>query len=127
MSYVHRFEGTGDSFEWQEVTRQGYEAAEIQGTTVQWLIGPRERAPHFAMRYFEIEPGGCTSLDSHPHDHGVMILRGQGRVLLGEDEVDVSFGDVLYVSPYEVHQFKCVGSEPLGFLCVVPAKREEAE
>jgi len=124
MSCVRKFKGIGGSFEWEGVSVQDYESSEVQGATVRWLIGPRDKAPHFAMRYFEVEPGGWTSLDSHEHDHGVMILRGSGRVLLGDDEVEVSFGDMVYVAPYELHQFKNVGRGPLGFLCVVPARSE---
>jgi len=29
----------------------------------------------------------------------------------------------VYVSPGAVHQFESEGPEPLGFLCVVPARR----
>jgi len=79
------------------------------------------------MRYFEVESGGFTSLDVHEHDHGVVVLRGRGRVQLGDDTVDVSFGDVVYVSPRELHQFRCVGQEPFGFLCVIPAERSRHE
>jgi quercetin dioxygenase-like cupin family protein len=122
---LHRFRCVGASFEWEGVNAQAYEAPEVRGATVRWLIGPQEKAPHFAMRYFEVEPGGWTSLDSHEHDHGVMVLRGRGCVLLGDDEVEVSFGDIVYVPPYELHQFKNAGREPLGFLCVIPARSED--
>lgn len=124
MSAIHKFRGTGGSFEWEGVNPQDYLSPGVQGATVRWLIGPQEKAPHFAMRYFEVDPHGWTSLDSHEHDHGVMILRGRGRVLLGDDEVEVSFGDIVYIPPYELHQFKNVGREPLGFLCVIPARDE---
>lgn len=124
MSCVHKFKGADVSFEWEGVSYQDYGSSAAQGATVQWLIGAQERAPHFGMRYFEIEPGGWTSLDSHEHDHGVMILRGRGRALLGDDEVELSFGDIVYVSPYELHQFRNFGPEPLGFLCVIPVKGE---
>jgi quercetin dioxygenase-like cupin family protein len=95
-----------------------------EGVSVRWLIGPSERAANFALRYFEIEPGGWSSLDDHAHDHGVLILRGQGRVLLGEEECQVGFGDVVYIPPHEVHQFRNIGEEPLGFLCVIPSREE---
>ncbi len=124
MSCVHKFKGADVSFEWQGVVYQDYGSSAAQGVAVQWLIGAQERAPHFAMRYFEIEPGGWTSLDSHEHDHGVVILKGRGRVLLGDDEFDLSFGDIVYVSPYELHQFRNLGPERLGFLCVIPVKGE---
>ena len=126
MGVIHRYKG---QFEWEGVSLSHYPPEkEMKGVSVRWLIGPAEKAPNFALRYFEIEPGGWTSLDQHAHDHGVVILRGHGQVLLGEEEVDwsnpveVAFGDVVYISPYEVHQFKNTGDEPMGFLCVIPPR-----
>jgi quercetin dioxygenase-like cupin family protein len=127
MGTVHKFTGTGGVFQWEGVEECGYESPDVQGVTVRWLIGPSEEAPFFAVRYFEVQPEGATSMDRHEHDHGVVIVRGRGQVRLGEDVTDVSFGDVVYVAPYETHQFKCVGREPLGFLCVVPARRSDAQ
>ena len=97
---------------------------EVKGASVRWLISRVEKAPNFALRYFEIEPGGWSGLEQHAHDHGVMTFRGQGQVLLGEEEFKVSFGDVVYIPPYELHQFKNTGDEPLGFLCIIPPKEK---
>jgi len=127
MGCVHRFAGEEGGFEWEAVEAEGYDSREVHSVSVRWLIGPKEGAPHFALRYFEIEPGGQTPLDSHEHDHGVIVLRGKGRVLLGDGAVDVSFGDTIYVSPHEEHRFKCLGQEPFGFLCVIPAKKGRHE
>jgi quercetin dioxygenase-like cupin family protein len=126
MGTVHKFIGTGGAFQWDGVEERGYESPDVQGVTVQWLIGPAEGAPSFAVRYFEVQPRGATSMDRHEHDHGVVIVRGRGEVRLGDEVRDVSFGDAVYVAPYEPHQFRCVGQEPLGFLCVVPARRSDA-
>ncbi len=127
MGSVHRFTGEKGGFEWEAVEAEAYDSPGVLAVSVRWLIGPKEGAAHFAMRYFEIEPGGETPVDSHEHDHGVMVLRGKGRVLLGDDALDVSFGDTIYVSPHEEHRFKCLGQEPFGFLCVIPAKRGSHE
>jgi len=121
MGVIHRYKG---DFDWEGVSLSRYPPEEMKGVSVRWLIGPAENAPNFALRYFEIEPGGWSSLDRHAHDHGVVILRGRGQVLLGEEEFEVGFGDVVYIPPYEVHQFKNIGDEPLGFLCVIPPKEE---
>jgi len=122
MGTVHRFTGDEKAWSWAGVTEQGYDRADMVGVTKRVLVGPEEGAPHFRIRYFRVEPGGHTSLDRHPHDHGVIILHGQASVLLGEEEVVVGRYDVVYVPGNEVHQFRAVGSEPLGFLCVIPAE-----
>ena len=111
-----------DTFRWNDVPLERYVAGEGGGTK-QVLIGPDDGAASFAVRYFEIAPGGASSLDTHAHDHGVVILRGRGTVCLGDERHSLGVGDVVYVSPGEVHQFESAGPEPLGFLCVVPARR----
>jgi len=122
MGVIHKFQGDPDRFDWEGIIPKGYESKDIRGATVRWLISENEKAPYFAMRYFEVEPGGWTDLGHHAHDHGVIILRGKGKVLLGEKEREISFGDVVYVPPNELHQFKNTGDEPFGFICVIPNK-----
>jgi quercetin dioxygenase-like cupin family protein len=85
-------------------------------------------------RYFEIQPGGYSSLERHRHPHAVLVIRGRGQVLLDRDVVPVKPFDCVYVSPETVHQFQAADDTSLGFLCVVdrlrdrpvPVSREEA-
>src|SRR6516164_3139873 len=35
------------------------------------------------LRYFEVAPGGYSTLEHHQHVHAVMILRGAADVLVG--------------------------------------------
>jgi len=122
MGVIHRHTG---QFDWEGVSPSHYPSQrEMKGVSVRRLIGPSEGALHFALRYFEIEPGGWSSLDQHSHDHGVVVLRGQGQALLGQEECRIAFGDVVYIPPYEVHQFRNVGDEALGLLCIVPPREE---
>ena len=98
-------------------------AVEMQGASdcrVRWLIGEDDGAPNFAMRQFEVAPGGFTPKHHHPYEHEVFVLEGRGVVLEGDRQHALEAGDVVYVSPDEVHQFRNTGSEPLKFLCLVP-------
>jgi quercetin dioxygenase-like cupin family protein len=124
MNTIHHYKG---QFDWDGVDLSHYPLdKEMQGVSVRWLIGPADGAANFAMRYFEIEPGGWTSLDQHAHDHGVFVLRGRGQILLGQIEHQVAKGDVVYIPPNDVHQLKNVGEKPFGFLCVIPPKETQS-
>ena len=122
MGVVHRQVGEPFAMDWEGVVEKTYEAPDVVGVEGKVLIGPNEGDPNYYVRYFRVEPGGQTSLDQHEHDHGVYILHGKAEVLLGETVENVSANDVVYVPGNEVHQFKCMGEEPLGFLCVIPPK-----
>ena len=127
MGVVHKYQGEDGTFEWEDVTAASYTKGGAVGGSVRVVIGPEDGAHNFAMRYFEIEPGGQSSFDRHEHDHGIYILKGKARVLLGWDLHEVGPGDVVYIPPNEQHQFESIGEEPLGFLCVVPPKKDMAE
>ncbi len=125
MGVVHKYKGDGQSaHEWENVEMEPYSAGGAVGGSVRVVIGPNDGAHNFAVRYFEIEPGGQSSFDRHEHDHGVYILKGRARVLMGWDVHEVGPGDVVYIEPNEQHQFESIGEGPLGFLCVVPPREE---
>lgn len=122
MGVLHRFIGKDGSFEWEGVPVENYEKGGAVGGTRRVLIGSRDGAANFGLRYYEVAPGGQSSFDRHGHDHGVYILRGKALVLMGAEVVEVGAGDVLYIPPDEQHQFENTGDEPLGFLCAVPPR-----
>jgi len=90
------------------------------GCSVRWLINETDGAPNFAMRQFVVEPEGHTPRHSHPYEHEVYVLSGDGVVLEGDREHPIATGDFIYVRPDEIHQFRNTGTAPLTFLCMVP-------
>lgn len=91
-----------------------------EGCQVRWLLGENVGAANFAMREFEIAPGGHTPRHFHPYEHEVYVLAGNGVVVDGDQQRPLSAGDVVYVAPDDVHQFKNTGGEPMKFLCLIP-------
>lgn len=79
------------------------------------------------VRYFEMQPGGYSTLERHEHMHAVMILRGSGRCLVGDKVMEVTEHDLLHIPAMTWHQFCATSSEPLGFLCVVNAERDRPQ
>ena len=90
------------------------------GCKVRWLVGTADGAPNFSMRQFEVEQDGFTPRHSHPYEHEVFVLEGQGVIFEGDQQHPISAGDVIYVAPDEIHQFKNQGTGPLKFLCLIP-------
>jgi quercetin dioxygenase-like cupin family protein len=91
-----------------------------EGCRVRWLIGQADGASNFAMRQFEVAAGGHTPRHQHPYEHEVFVLEGAGVVYEGDVEHPLHAGDVVFVRPDEVHQFKNTGQGPLKFLCLIP-------
>jgi len=90
---------------------------------VRWLIDEKIGAENFAMRLFELEPGGYTPYHKHPWEHEVFVLEGKG-VVVGEDgEHEIAEGSVIFIPPNENHQFRNVSDQALKFLCLIPYQR----
>jgi quercetin dioxygenase-like cupin family protein len=100
-------------------------AAPFCGVTRQVLFD--DPALACQLRYFEVEPGGHTTLERHEHAHAVVIERGRGRVLVGDAIHDVAPHDLVHVPAMTWHQFVAAGDAPLGFLCMVNAERDRPQ
>jgi quercetin dioxygenase-like cupin family protein len=122
MATIRRFAGDRERLRWRDVPVEEYADASVRGVTKQVVIGSREGASGYSVRYFEIAAGARSALDRHPHDHGVVIVTGAGRIRLGETMHEIGFGDAIYIAPDEVHQFENDGPGPLGFLCIVSSR-----
>ncbi len=91
-----------------------------KGAGIRVLISKDDGAPTFAMRMFEIEPGGNTPLHRHPHEHEVFVLDGAGVFVHEAMNHPVGPNDVIFVPGGHEHCFKNTGDATLRFLCLVP-------
>jgi quercetin dioxygenase-like cupin family protein len=103
--------------ELEDPTEQG-----IKDIKVRWLISKKDGAENFAMRLFEIKPGGHSPLHQHDWEHEVFILEGNGTAKDKTNEVAFKQGDVFFILPMEWHQLVNTGKETLKFLCLIPYK-----
>jgi quercetin dioxygenase-like cupin family protein len=104
----------------KNVTQKPVDMEGSHGCQVRWLLSESDGTPNFAMREFEVAPGGYTPRHSHPYEHEVYVLAGEGVVFEGNSPHPLNAGDVILVTPDEVHQFKNTGDSPLKFLCLIP-------
>jgi len=106
---VERYKPSGS--DWSDITRHT-------------IIGNHGEQTGFELRYFEIRPGGYSSLERHRHEHVVIGIRGRGRARLNRRDVEIGFMDVLYIAPNTIHRLYNPHDEPFGFLCIVDSKRD---
>ena len=117
-----------DDYRWDEVAQLPYkedDRALFRAITRQVLFSDTALASE--LRYFEVAPGGFSTLERHEHMHAVLILRGRGHCLIGRDVKTLATRDLVTVPPMTWHQFRATGSEPLGFLCMVNAQRDKPQ
>ena len=123
MGTVHHFIGSteNEEYEWEGVIPERYDTEDFKGVVKRVLVGPKDNAPNYVIRYFQLEPGCSSRLERHPHDHGVVILHGEAKVQLTEEFITVGPMDSVYVAGNDLHQFTNIGEKSLGFICVIQA------
>jgi quercetin dioxygenase-like cupin family protein len=98
--------------------------AHAPGASMRWLIDDtHDGAPVYALRMVELAPGGSSPLHQHPYEHENFVVEGEGRVLMDGVWHPLKAGDVVFVTPGEVHQYANAGSTTFRFLCGIPVRR----
>lgn len=114
-----------EDYEWEGVPRQPYKedgTAPFKSISRQVLFS--EPSMGCELRYFEMAPGGHSTLERHEHMHAVMILRGHGHALIGGAVREVGPYDLVTVPSWTWHQFRADAGEAMGFLCMVNRERD---
>ena len=102
----------------EEPTEQG-----VKDVKLRQLISNKDGAENFAMRLFEIKPGGHTPLHQHDWEHEVFILDGNGTAKNKTSEEKFKEGDVFFIPSLEWHQFVNTSQGTLKLLCLIPYKK----
>ena len=124
MDAIRRF----DDYRWDDVDLLQYKeegSAPFKAITRQVLF--HNPALKCELRYFEMAAGGYSTLERHEHMHAVLILRGNGEVLIGDAVKKIATNDLVTVDPMTWHQFRASADAPMGFLCMVNAARDKPQ
>jgi S-methyl-1-thioxylulose 5-phosphate methylthiotransferase len=109
----------GEGWSWDGVEPRAY----ASGAQRHVLIGSADGAGDVELRYFRLPAGGASELESHAHEHAVLILHGRAEVVLGEEVAEAGPGDAVFIASGEPHRLTTLGDEPLGFLCTALVDR----
>ncbi len=122
------FRPVAGEFRWDAVAHQPYkqnDSAPFKHISRQVLF--HEEALACELRYFEMDAGGYSTLERHEHAHAVMILRGSGDCLVGNEVRAVKQFDLVSIPGWQWHQFRATNGEALGFLCMVNVQRDRPQ
>lgn len=101
------------------------EPVEMEGAKdarVRWLITEKDGAPTFAMRLYEVAPGGHTPHHAHGFEHEVFVVEGTGTVVGPDRERPFKAGDAIFIPADEMHQFRNTSAGVCKFLCLIPSQ-----
>jgi quercetin dioxygenase-like cupin family protein len=105
----------------KNIAKMPVEHEGAKDTEIRWLISKEDGAENFAMRMFELQPGGHTPLHTHAHEHEVFVIEGQGVFVCEGQENEFSAEFVIFVPGGKEHQFRNTGNSVLRMLCLIPA------
>ena len=101
---------------------------EHNGTVpVWWMIRPREMKDTTDRGYlelvneFEVAPGAAVFPHTHPTHEFYFVLRGEGTMVISDEERVVGPGDLIYIPPDAVHSLVTIGDDPIHCFCFAVA------
>ncbi len=81
----------------------------------------------FSLLVNQMQPGATGREHTHAVEHGMYILHGRGRLILGGCEHAVEPGTALFVPPGMPHSLACDGDEPLEYVVIYAPGGPEQE
>ncbi|HAV92201.1 TPA: cupin domain-containing protein [candidate division WOR-3 bacterium] len=93
-----------------------------KGVTRQILIGENDGSNDIIMRLFTVATKGNSAHHTHNYEHLVYVEKGRGIAVYESGEKEIKAGDIVFVKPNEIHQFKNPFDEEFQFICVIPNK-----
>jgi mannose-6-phosphate isomerase-like protein (cupin superfamily) len=76
------------------------------------FVGQDHQAP-ISIYFVDAPPGRGPVLHTHPYVETVIVQEGRGRITVGDQERDLTAGDIVIIPPETPHRFVNTGTGPL--------------
>ncbi|EMA59654.1 cupin domain-containing protein [Halorubrum lipolyticum] len=105
------------------------ETLELEWGTIKWLSTPETTgAEAFSSGVVVLTPGEGHERHTHPDSEEVLyFLNGEGVQTIGDEEREVTPGDMVYIPAGVEHSTENTGWEPMRFLAMYGPPGPEAE
>jgi len=94
---------------------------ELPGNRLCGLATRSRGSSEVALWSHALEAGAESPPHWHDHDQVIYVLAGAGRVIVGDEEVAISAGDVVVAPAGTPHQVRAASHEGLDTLVAIPA------
>ncbi len=94
---------------------------ELPGNRLRGLATRSRGSSEVALWNHALEPGAESPPHWHDHDQVIYVLAGTGRIVVGDEEVALTSGDVVVAPARIPHQVRAAADEGLDTLVAMPA------
>lgn len=95
----------------------------VKDVTLRWLISKEQGARNYAMRLFEIKPGGLIPMHDHKDsEHEIFVVEGEAMLRTPKQDFPLKPGMAIFLEPGDAHSFVNASDRSFKFLCVIPLK-----
>ncbi len=109
------------------VSAEKLELGGAAGSSIKWLVGPRQGANNFSMRLVTVAPGGRTPDHAHDWEHQWYVLSGSADAVDADGNLHpLGPGAVVYIPEDERHNIQNTGSGPLELICMIKCTPDSA-
>jgi quercetin dioxygenase-like cupin family protein len=108
-----------DDMQMNSVTMDG-----VKNTYKANVIGKPEGWPEHTLRVFRLGAGGFTPRHRHDWEHVNYVIKGRGRLRIGDTVHEMNEKDFAFVPPGAEHQFENPYDGDFEFICIVPNRGE---
>lgn len=84
------------------------------------VIGEPEGWEGHTLRVFRLGPGGFTPHHQHDWEHINYVIKGRGKLTIGDEITEIKAQDFAFVPSNAKHQFQNPFEEDFEFICIVP-------
>ena len=92
----------------------------VKGTFKANVIGKQEGWLQHTLRVFRVGAGGFTPRHQHDWEHVNYVVKGRGRLRIGNEVFELGEKDFAFVPPNAEHQFENPYDKDFEFICIVP-------
>lgn len=107
-------------FKYSDMAMPAVQGEGIKKMTGGPVIGENEGWENHVMRVFRLSPGGCSPHHEHPWPHYNHVIKGRGRLQIGDQVHELGEKDFAMVPGDTRHQFSNPYDEDFEFICIIP-------